>query len=54
MALKYKVLIIISTLLLTASITSSIINFRLDVKSAQDQLINVSLPLSVDNIYTEI
>jgi diguanylate cyclase (GGDEF)-like protein len=54
MNLKYKVLLLISALLLSASIISSLVNYRLDIKSAQEQLINISLPLSVDNIYTEI
>lgn len=54
MALKYKILIVITTLLLSTSIANSILNYRLDIKSAREQLLNVSLPLSVDNIYTEI
>jgi diguanylate cyclase (GGDEF)-like protein len=54
MNLKYKILLVIASLLLFASITSSVVNYRLDVEDAQDQLVNVSLPLSVDNIYTEI
>lgn len=54
MQLKYKVLLTISTLLLVASIASSVLNYRADVKTAQKQLIDVALPLSVDNIYTEI
>lgn len=54
MNLKYKVLISIAILLLLASVSSSIINYRFDVDRTQEQLTKVSLPLSVDNIYTEI
>lgn len=54
MSLKYKILIAIASLLLSASIISSVINYRLDVTDAKNQLVNISLPLSVDNIYTEI
>jgi len=54
MSLKYKVIGIISGLLLSVSVISSIINYKMDVESAQAQLKNISLPLSIDNIYTEI
>ncbi|WP_024954171.1 sensor domain-containing diguanylate cyclase [Sulfurospirillum arcachonense] len=54
MHLKYKIISVIAGLLLSVSIVSSIINYRIDVLSTQDQLKNISLPLSIDNIYTEI
>jgi len=54
MNLKYKVICVISGLLLTVSIISSVINYKMDVESTQEQLKNISLPLSIDNIYTEI
>lgn len=54
MNLKFKIIVAIGALLLTASITSSIVNYRSDVNFAQLQLKNISLPLSKDNIYTEI
>lgn len=54
MSLKYKVIGIISGLLLGVSVISSIVNYKMDVESAQEQLKNISLPLSIDNIYTEI
>lgn len=54
MPLKNKVIAIITTLLLSVSIVGSLFNYMVDVKTAQDQLKNTSLPLSVDNIYTEI
>ena len=54
MRLKTKVVLIITGLLLTVSITGSIINYMKNVRDTQSQLLNTSLPLSVDNIYTEI
>lgn len=54
MRLKTKVVLIIAGLLLFVSITGSIINYMKNVHDTQAQLQNTSLPLSVDNIYTEI
>lgn len=54
MRLKIKVVAIISSLLLGVSIVGSVFNYLSELKTAQDQLQNTSLPLSVDNIYTEI
>lgn len=54
MRLKTKVVLIIASLLLGVSITGSIINYHKNVRDTQAQLQNTSLPLSVDNIYTEI
>jgi len=54
MRLKIKVVAIISSLLLSVSIAGSVFNYMSELKTAQDQLQNTSLPLSVDNIYTEI
>lgn len=54
MRLKIKVVAIISSLLLSVSIVGSVFNYLVDLKTAQDQLQHTSLPLSVDNIYTEI
>lgn len=54
MRLKTKVVLIIVGLLLGVSITGSIINYLKNVRDTQAQLQNTSLPLSVDNIYTEI
>lgn len=54
MRLKTKVVIIIAGLLLGVSITGSVINYMKNVHDTQAQLQNTSLPLSVDNIYTEI
>ena len=49
-----KVLVIISTLLVILSLAISVINYAVSLKFTQNDLVNRSLPLSVDNIYTEI
>jgi diguanylate cyclase (GGDEF)-like protein len=54
MRLKTKVVTTIAGLLLGVSIASSVINYHKNVRDTQAQLQNTSLPLSVDNIYTEI
>jgi len=54
MRLKTKVVCVIVGLLLGVSITGSMINYLKNVRDTQLQLQNTSLPLSVDNIYTEI
>lgn len=54
MRLKTKVVIIIAGLLLCVSVIGSVINYMKSVHDTQVQLQNTSLPLSVDNIYTEI
>lgn len=54
MRLKTKVVLIISSLLLCVSIVGSLINYVKSVDATQEQLLHTSLPLSVDNIYTEI
>jgi len=54
MSLKYKIIAVIATLLLGVSIISSVVNYWIDVRATQEQLKNISLPLSIDNIYTEI
>ncbi len=54
MDIKFKVISMIAGLLLSVSFTVSFINYKKDVQSAKDQLKDVSLPLSVDNIYSEI
>jgi len=54
MNLKQKVIGSIVVLLLGISIATSFINYRISIESAQNQLKNISLPLSVDNIYTEV
>lgn len=54
MSLKYKIISVIVVLLLSVSIITMFVNYRIDVRNAQEQLKNISLPLSIDNIYTEI
>ncbi len=54
MRLKTKVVVIIAGLLLGVSILGSLFNYLKSVNETQAQLQNTSLPLSVDNIYTEI
>lgn len=54
MKYKYKIVVIIAFLLLTLSMGVSFINYTISMNSTQNQLKTQSLPLSVDNIYTEI
>lgn len=51
---KYKTLVIITTLLVILSISISTINYFVSLNNAQNQLKTQSLPLSLDNIYTDI
>ena len=51
---NFKIVVTVSLLLITLSITISLINFVVSLKSTQDELANRSLPLSVENIYSEI
>ena len=51
---KYKVIFIITTLLLILSVSTAIINYFVAIDTAQKQLKEESLPLSLDNIYSEI
>lgn len=54
MDIKHKVISMIAGLLLSVSFIVSFINYKKDVQNAESQLKDVSLPLSVDNIYSEI
>ena len=54
MSLKYKIISVIVVLLLSVSIITTFVNHRIDIRNAQEQLKNISLSLSIDNIYTEI
>ena len=51
---KYKIVVIISFLLLILSVGSSLLNYKISMDATQNQLKTQSLPLSVNNIYTEI
>lgn len=54
MNLKYRVVGIVTFLLLSLSIGTSILNYYKSLDETQKQLKNSSLPLSIDNIYTEV
>jgi len=51
---NYKIITIITILLLTLSITISFFNYMVSKNETQTNLRTQSLPLSVDNIYTVI
>ena len=51
---KYKTVVIITSLLVVLSVSISIINYLVSLNNAQEQLKTQSLPLSLDNIYTDI
>lgn len=54
MNLKYKVVFIISFLLISLSVGSSVMNYKKSLDETQLQLKESSMPLSIDNIYTEV
>lgn len=54
MKASYKIVFIVATLLVILSLSLSVINYTISLKNAQEQLKNQSLPLSLDNIYTDI
>ncbi|MEE4253038.1 MAG: sensor domain-containing diguanylate cyclase [Desulfuromusa sp.] len=54
MQMNYRVVVIIIILLITLSISVSVINYMVMRQSTEESLVDSSLPLTVDNIYTEI
>ena len=54
MKFKTKIIATVVGLLLGVSIAGSVINYHKSIDETQTQLLNTSLPLSVDNIYTEV
>lgn len=54
MNLKNKVVFIVTFLLVSFSVGSSILNYMKSLEETQIQLKERSLPLSIDNIYTEV
>ncbi|MGB5445220.1 MAG: sensor domain-containing diguanylate cyclase [Psychromonas sp.] len=54
MKFRYNIVAIVTFLLVTLSLIISVVNYQISLKSAQVQLRERSLPLTVDNIYTEI
>lgn len=51
---KYKIVVLISLLLIILSISITFINYFVSLNSTEKHLKTQSLPLSLDNIYTEI
>ena len=51
---NFKIILTISVLLVALSFTISLINFMVSLKTTHQALAERSLPLSVDNIYSEI
>ena len=51
---KYKVVVLITILLIFFSILPSVVNYIVSLNNAQNQLKEQALPLSLDNIYTDI
>lgn len=51
---KYKIIVQISLLLIFIAISISMANYYVSYKNSKEQLKSISLPLSLDNIYTEI
>ena len=51
---KYRILIQISIFLMIIASAISLTNYYISLKNSKTQLKNISLPLSLDNIYTEI
>ncbi|MCG3714830.1 sensor domain-containing diguanylate cyclase, partial [Aliarcobacter butzleri] len=51
---KYKVVVLITILLIFFSILLSVVNYIVSLNNAQNQLKEQALPLSLDNIYTDI
>jgi len=54
MRFDYRIVFIITTLLFTLSASLTVINYVESMDSTRKQLKNSSLPLTIDNIYTEI
>lgn len=54
MQLNYRIVFIITFLLISLSLSMSIINYFVALRATQVQLKERSLPLTIDNIYTEI
>ena len=54
MKFNYRIVFIITSLLFTLSISLTAVNYFVSMNLTQSQLKNSSLPLTVDNIYTEI
>lgn len=51
---KYKILVQISLLMIVIAVSMSTVNYYISLQKSKQQLKTISLPLSLDNIYTEI
>jgi diguanylate cyclase (GGDEF)-like protein len=54
MRFNYRIVAIITALVFTLSATLTLINYSTSKESTREQLKNSALPLTIDNIYTEI
>ncbi|PKG83763.1 GGDEF domain-containing protein [Colwellia sp. 75C3] len=54
MRFNYRIVFIITTLVFTLSTTLTVINYLTSMESTREQLKTSALPLTIDNIYTEI
>lgn len=54
MRANYKIVFLIATLMVILSVSLTTINYVISLKNAEEQLREQSLPLSIDNIYTDI
>jgi diguanylate cyclase (GGDEF)-like protein len=54
MHFNYRIVVIITALVFTLSTTLTVINYSTSMKTTQMHLKNSALPLTIDNIYTEI
>jgi len=54
MRFNYRIVFIITTLVFTLSASLTVINYSTSMETTREQLKNSALPLTIDNIYTEI
>lgn len=54
MRFNYRIVFIITALVFTLSATLTVINYLTSMETTREQLKNSALPLTIDNIYTEI
>jgi hypothetical protein len=54
MQFNYRIVFIITALLFTLSVSLTSVNYYVSMNLTHSQLKNSALPLTVDNIYTEI
>jgi len=54
MRFNYRIVFIITTLVFTLSASLTVINYLTSMETTREQLKNSALPLTIDNIYTEI